>query len=245
LNKKLTKMLHKRLTFVNLYKRVKDIFFFFEKGRCIFGLNPVYNRSEELRGYLTGCADPSPLSIQKWASTRAYCAMPIHPLLNYRDLSRQPGVFFVARFLVRSVAHIRIAHGRLYHTPSQTDKGRPEQHLSFANGPGCQFGWTPRLARNDLHKINLCVASSLDTFHMQSPSKLSVKNYSQIFKFSDISKCNLTEPHQNLGIFMFPEKNHHFWLVYRQRKTQISKPSHQSLTTSTCLPEIYTTKLSA
>jgi hypothetical protein len=50
--------------------------------------------------------------------------LPIYPLLNCRDLSRQPGVFLEARFLVRSVAHIPIAHGRLYHTPWQTGKGR-------------------------------------------------------------------------------------------------------------------------
>jgi hypothetical protein len=37
--------------------------------------------------------------------------LPINPLLNCRDLSRQPGIFPVARFLVRSVAHIPIAHG--------------------------------------------------------------------------------------------------------------------------------------
>jgi hypothetical protein len=52
-----------------------------------------------------------------------------------RDLSRQPGVFLVARFLVRSVAHIPIAHGRPYHTPWHTGKGRPEQHLTFARVP--------------------------------------------------------------------------------------------------------------
>jgi hypothetical protein len=56
-------------------------------------------------------------------------------------------------------------------------------------------GHPPRLARNALHKINPCVASSLDIFRMEPPSKLSVKNYSQIFKFIDISKCSLTEPH--------------------------------------------------
>jgi hypothetical protein len=48
-----------------------------------------------------------------------------------------------ARFLVCNVAHIPIAHGRLYHTPGHTGKGRPEQSLSFANGPDCQYGWTP------------------------------------------------------------------------------------------------------
>jgi hypothetical protein len=36
-----------------------------------------------------------------------------------------------------------MAHGRLYHTPWHTGKGRPEQRLSIANGPECQYGWTP------------------------------------------------------------------------------------------------------
>jgi hypothetical protein len=51
--------------------------------------------------------------------------LPIYPLLTCRDLSRQPVVFLVARFLVHSVAHIPIAHGRLYHTPWHTGKERP------------------------------------------------------------------------------------------------------------------------
>jgi hypothetical protein len=45
-----------------------------------------------------------------------------------------------ARFLVCNVAYFPIAHGRLYHTPWHTGKGRPEQRLSFANGPDCQYG---------------------------------------------------------------------------------------------------------
>jgi hypothetical protein len=44
-----------------------------------------------------------------------------------------------ARSLVCNVAHIPIAHGRLYHTPWHTGIGRPEQRLSFANGPDCQY----------------------------------------------------------------------------------------------------------
>jgi hypothetical protein len=42
-----------------------------------------------------------------------------------------------------------------------------------------------RLACNALYKRNPCVAYSLDIFRMQPPGKLSVKNYFQIFKFSD------------------------------------------------------------
>jgi hypothetical protein len=68
-----------------------------------------------------------------------YCALPIYPLLTCRDLPLQPGAFLVARFLVRNVAHISIAHGRLYHTPWQTDKERPLQ----MGATMCQYGWTP------------------------------------------------------------------------------------------------------
>jgi hypothetical protein len=60
-----------------------------------------------------------------------------------RNLSQQPGTFLVARFLVCNVAHIPIAHGRLYHTPRHTGKERPEQQLSFANVPEFQYGRTP------------------------------------------------------------------------------------------------------
>jgi hypothetical protein len=49
--------------------------------------------------------------------------------LDCRDSSREPRAFPVARFLVCNVAHIPIAHGRLYHTPWQTGKRRPEQNL--------------------------------------------------------------------------------------------------------------------
>jgi hypothetical protein len=61
-------------------------------------------------------------------------------ILTCRDIFRQPGAFLVARFLECNVAHIPIADCRLYHTPWHTGKGRPEQHLSFANGPECQYG---------------------------------------------------------------------------------------------------------
>jgi hypothetical protein len=47
-----------------LRKCQKCYFFIFQKGE-VFGLDPVYNGSEELRRHLTRCADPSPLSIQK------------------------------------------------------------------------------------------------------------------------------------------------------------------------------------
>jgi hypothetical protein len=40
-------------------------FFFFEKGRCIFGLDPVINGSKETRRHFTRCANPCLLSIQK------------------------------------------------------------------------------------------------------------------------------------------------------------------------------------
>jgi hypothetical protein len=36
---------------------------FYLKGRCIFGLDPIYNGSKEFLRHLTRCVDPSPLSI--------------------------------------------------------------------------------------------------------------------------------------------------------------------------------------
>jgi hypothetical protein len=87
----------------------------------------------------------------------------------------------------------------------------------------------------------------LDIFRMQPPSKVSVKNYSQIFKFSDISKCSLTKPHRNLKIFLFPGKtiiSDLFADNARPRSPNqvvslVKNVFKQSLTTSTCFPGIY------
>jgi hypothetical protein len=43
--------------------------FFYRKGKCIFGLDPVSNGYAETPRHLTRCANPCPLSIQKWALT--------------------------------------------------------------------------------------------------------------------------------------------------------------------------------
>jgi hypothetical protein len=106
--------------------------------------NPVCYGSQVTRRHLTRCTNPCPFSIQKWALTRPYCALPIYSLLTCRDLSQQPGAFLVARFLVCNVVQIPIAHGRLYHTPWHTGKGLPEQHLSQMGPSVIMVGRQPR-----------------------------------------------------------------------------------------------------
>jgi hypothetical protein len=65
---------------------------------------------------------------------------------------------------------------------------------------------TPRLAHNAVYKIIPCVAIPLNIFCMQPPSKLFAKNYSQIFKFSDTSKCSLPSRTETSGFSCFLEK---------------------------------------
>jgi hypothetical protein len=68
--------------------------FIFDKKKCTFGLDSVSYGSEETCRSFTRCANPCPLSIQKWALTRPYCDLAIYRLLTCRDLFRQTGALF-------------------------------------------------------------------------------------------------------------------------------------------------------
>jgi hypothetical protein len=73
--------------------------------------------------------------------------LPIYSLLTCRDLSRQPVAFIVARFLVVQCSSHSHSPWSIVSYPTQA-RGRPEQHLSFANGPFVYRGSHPCFDRN-------------------------------------------------------------------------------------------------